>query len=79
MANKRAKHAQAKGLVLAAASADGDELVLEVHAAAGTETLRVVLSGVEAAEDLASRPHSPRRARGPIGASPQFGIGRFDT
>jgi len=52
VANKRAKHGQAKGLVLAAASADGDELVLEVHAAAGTETLRVVLSGVEAAEDL---------------------------
>ena len=52
MANKRAKHGHAKGLVLAAASADGDELVLEVHAAAGAETLRVVLSGVEAAEDL---------------------------
>ena len=52
MANKRAKHGRAKGQVLAAASANGDELLLEVSAAAGPETLRVVLSSVEVAEDL---------------------------
>ena len=52
VANKRAKQVRAKGQILTAASADGDELVLEVSAAAGPQTLRVVLGGVEAAENL---------------------------
>jgi len=51
VANKRAKHGHAKELVLAGASAHGDEITLQLGHEGG-HTVKVVLHGEEAAEEL---------------------------